>query len=338
MVIQTAFLGDVILATALLESLHEACPDAEIHFLLRKGNERIMEGHPYLKRLWVLDKSRKYRSMKDLITGMRREKFDLLVNLQRFFTSGALTFFSGAAHTTGFRKNPLSFAFSEVHDHDIDTRANSPHETERNFRLISSITSAALRRPALYPQKHHEDELQPYLPSHGNYICLAPASVWFTKQWPATRWIAFLDRIPQELTVFLLGGPGDKPMCEEIAGLVDNPHLSLRVLAGSLSPLASAALMGKAIMNYVNDSAPLHMCSGLNAPVTVVYCSTVPAFGFTPLSDNRHILEIPEALPCRPCGLHGYASCPEGHFKCALDIPVEFLLQTLPETGSSTSR
>jgi ADP-heptose:LPS heptosyltransferase len=79
-------------------------------------------------------------------------------------------------------------------------------------------------------------------------------------------------------------------------------------------------------MNYVNDSAPMHLCSATNAPVTAVYCSTVPAFGFGPLSNQNKIAQINELLPCRPCGLHGYNKCPEKHFNCANNIHVTDVL------------
>jgi len=68
----------------------------------------------------------------------------------------------------------------------------------------------------------------------------------------------------------------------------------------------------------------------MNAPVTAIYCSTIPAFGFGPLSDIRHIVEIEAPLYCRPCGLHGYRACPEKHFRCAMDIRIEQLRATLP--------
>jgi heptosyltransferase-2 len=82
-------------------------------------------------------------------------------------------------------------------------------------------------------------------------------------------------------------------------------------------------------MNYVNDSAPMHFASAVNAPVTAIYCSTIPAFGYGPLSDNSNIVETHEQLSCRPCGLHGYKACPQGHFKCAFGITNEQLLSAL---------
>jgi heptosyltransferase-2 len=88
--------------------------------------------------------------------------------------------------------------------------------------------------------------------------------------------------------------------------------------------------MERAIMNYVNDSAPMHFASAVNAPVTAIYCSTLPAFGYGPLSDQSHIVEIQEALQCRPCGIHGKKSCPQTHFNCANQISNQQLLSVLP--------
>jgi heptosyltransferase-2 len=108
------------------------------------------------------------------------------------------------------------------------------------------------------------------------------------------------------------------------------PDKMVTILAGKLNFLESAALMEKAVMNYVNDSAPMHFASAMNAPVTAIYCSTIPAFGYGPLSENSTIVELQEPLSCRPCGIHGKKSCPETHFNCAMKIRNEQLLASLP--------
>ena len=107
-------------------------------------------------------------------------------------------------------------------------------------------------------------------------------------------------------------------LAEEVAASVNHPNI--QSLCGKLNFLQGA------IMNYANDSAPLHFASAMNAPVTAVFCSTVPAFGFGPLRDNGTIVEVTERLSCRPCGLHGHKACPQGHFKCAMEITNEQLL------------
>ena len=71
-------------------------------------------------------------------------------------------------------------------------------------------------------------------------------------------------------------------------------------------------------MNYANDSAPLQFASAMNAPVTSGLLFHYTSFGYGPLSDIKNIVELKEDLyDCRPCGLHGYQACPEGHFLCA---------------------
>ena len=75
-------------------------------------------------------------------------------------------------------------------------------------------------------------------------------------------------------------------------------------------------------MNYVNDSAPLHIASAMNAPVTAYFCSTLPSFGFGPLSDNANVIQTKQTLECRPCGLHGKRKCPQQHFNCGHQIEV----------------
>jgi heptosyltransferase-2 len=140
--------------------------------------------------------------------------------------------------------------------------------------------------------------------------------------------ISFIKNIPAGSDILLLGGQGDSALCETIRVVCNRSEV--KVLAGKLTFLQSAALMSRAGMNYVNDSAPMHFASAMNAPVTAVYCSTIPEFGFGPISDIRNIVEIEGKLYCRPCGLHGYASCPQRHFRCAMDIRDEQLLKTIP--------
>jgi heptosyltransferase-2 len=101
-------------------------------------------------------------------------------------------------------------------------------------------------------------------------------------------------------------------------------------MAGNLSFLESAALMKEAKMNFVNDSAPLHIATAVKGPVLAIYCSTVPSFGFYPIGENGHWIETNENISCKPCGLHGYKVCPLGHFKCS-HIPIENLRFTLSD-------
>ncbi len=325
LIIQTAFIGDVVLATNLIEKLHLFFPDASIDFLVRKGNEGLLAGHPILHEVLIWDKKKnKQRNLLRLLSTIRRTKYDVVINVQRFAATGILTAFSGARQTIGFAKNPLSFLFTKRVAHEVG-EDNTKHETVRNLALIEDLTDNSYLRPRLYPSPEDKEKVARY--TNQDFITVSPASVWFTKQFPAAQWVAFINRVPEQHAVFLLGGPGDQELCESISLAVNHPKVDN--LAGQLTFLQSAALMSRAHMNFVNDSAPMHFASAMNAPVTAVFCSTVPAFGFGPLSDKHHIVEIEEPLYCRPCGLHGYKACPEKHFLCAKNIREEQLLNAL---------
>jgi ADP-heptose:LPS heptosyltransferase len=315
LVIQTAFIGDAILATSVLEKLHSHFPEAHIHLLVRKGNESLFAGHPFLKRVLVWNKKEKYKDLWRLLQTIRYEQYNEVVNLQRFAATGFLTAFSGAKRKIGFSKNPFSFLFDEKHEHEI---GNGKHEIERNHRLIAKHTDTVSAKPKLYPLE--SDYAFVKLFQQTTYICLAPASVWFTKQLPQEKWTELINRIPEQTKIYLLGSKDDLLLAKNI--LRSSKRKNIEILCGKLSLLQSAALMQGAQMNYVNDSAPLHLASAMNAPVTAFFCSTVPAFGFGPLSSTSLIIQTKEKLSCRPCGLHGKTACPEGHFKCATTINI----------------
>jgi ADP-heptose:LPS heptosyltransferase len=325
LIVQTAFIGDVILATSLVEKLHFHFPDATIDFLLRKGNEGLLKNNPHLNDVLIWDKKNgKYRDLLRLVRLIRPRRYDKVINLQRFGATGLLTALSGAVETVGFEKNPFSRFFTYGIEHRI---APDIHEINRNTELVSWFTNHTALKPKLYPSPGDFERVKPYQTQP--YICLAPTSVWFTKQYPEEKWMDFLRQIPPALTVYLLGAPSDSEAVERIRQGVGSERVVN--LSGKLSFLESAALMKGAQMNYVNDSAPLHLASAMNAPTTAIFCSTIPQFGFGPLADDSHRIEIEEILDCRPCGLHGHKKCPLGHFQCAYGIRTEQLMQRLPK-------
>lgn len=314
LIIQTAFIGDVILATSLIEKLYTFYPDSKIDFLLRKGNESLLENHPKLNEVLVWNKAAgKYSNLRILSKRIHKTKYDLAVNLQRFASSGILTAFSGATITVGFKKNPLSFLFKHAFEHSI---GNGLHEINRNQKLIEAFTDAEAEHPRLYPSNQDYEVVQDY--KKEKYICLAPSSVWFTKQLPKSKWIDIIHKTNDNYQIYLLGSNSDKELCDSLIQTSKNKNVVN--LAGELTLLQSAALMQNAEMNHVNDSAPLHISSAMNASVTAYFCSTKPEFGFGPLSKNSKVIQINYDLQCRPCGLHGKKECPEGHFKCGNDV------------------
>lgn len=328
LIIQTAFIGDVILATALIEELHMAYPDARLDVLVRKGNEGLLANHPFLNEVLIWHKkTAKYSDLWRLLKTIRTRKYDAVLNLQRYASMGLLTALSEAKATIGFDKNPFSRFFTHRVKHRFEPGI---HEVARNSGLLKALGIAGKfsdhqpLRPKLYPSLADYEAVRTY--QRQPYVCMAPMSVWFTKQYPARRWVELIQALPKNLNVYLLGAPTDTGACDAIRALTGRGENMVN-LAGKLSLLQSAALQQGALMNYVNDSAPLHLCSAMNAPTTAIFCSTVPEFGFGPLADKSRVVQTPEPLECKPCNLHGRTACPMGHFRCAWGIRVEELAQ-----------
>ncbi len=310
LIIQTAFIGDVILATPLIEKLHDFFPGISIDFVVKKGNEGLLHKHPKLHKVYVFDKRvGKLKALYQTIKQVRHVKYDIVINLHRFASSGIIASLAKSELKVGFNKNPFSFFYDEVIKHKFDTRI---HEVDRNLALIQFFTDHTSYNPKLYPTAADYNFVSQFVINNESYYCFAPTSVWFTKQVPKYKSIELLNRLNGK-KVFLLGAPSDFKYCEDLIAQTQNTQTVN--LCGKLNLLQSAALMQNAKMNFVNDSAPMHLASAMNAPVTAIYCSTVPDLGFGPLSDNYKILQV-EKLSCKPCGLHGYKACPKGHFKC----------------------
>lgn len=323
LIIQTASIGDVILATPIMEKLHAHFPQASIDFFLKKGNESLFAQHPFLRKTVVWDKSsNKHKHLYALIKEVRTENYDLVICLQRFFSGGLAAALSKGKKIIGFNKNPLSCFFDQRMVHTIG-KSSSTHEVMRNLSLINDLTDNAFEKPKLYPSPTDYKRVLPY--KSKPYICIAPLSLWFTKQFPKEKWIEFAQKVDSSHTIYYLGSKSDACICDEI--ILHSKHPNSVNLSGKISLLESAALMQDALMNFVNDSAPMHLASAVNARTTAIFCSTVPEFGFGPLSDNAAVVQTEMKLDCRPCGLHGYKHCPQKHFNCGKSIDVNRLFE-----------
>lgn len=332
LILQTAFIGDVILATSLVDLVKKQLPAAQIDFLLRKGNEGLLKGHQNIEKVWIWDKNKgKYLNLISLAFKARKEKYDVVLNIQRFASSGIFIALCGAKTKIGFDKNPLSFFFSHKIKHLIPHKQNGEylHEVQRNALLLEPIIKDYILPKAkdIPPTLNFSEQDTEKVNSLGfsNYIVLAPSSVWFTKQWAKEKWIELKEKLSQDYQLLFIGGPDDKEYIQSI--IQDTQNCSN--LCGELNLVQSSILMKKAKRVFVNDSAPLHLASAAQAKTTAIFCSTVTDFGYTPLSKESSVVQLNPRLDCMPCGLHGKKQCPLGHFKCARSIDVDSVIKTL---------
>ena len=339
LIIQTAFIGDVILATSLIEEVRSQFPKAKIDFLLRQGNESIIETNPNINKVLIWNKNKnKLKSLFHIIRLVRQNKYDTVLNIQRFFNSGLITILSGAQTKIGFDKNPLSLFFTYKVKHQIPhihNQYNNLHEVQRNQLLLEPLlNSFQLKAASQLPLKiefSKADEIKiQELELPQDYIVIAPTSVWFTKQFSLGQWEEFVKIASINYPIYIIGAPDDESKVQSLLRVSKNIHN----LCGKLSLRQSALLMQKAKRVFVNDSAPLHLASAVNAKTTAIFCSTIPAYGYGPISENSLIIEHEGNLRCRPCGLHGKKQCPEGHFKCSKLIRIEQLVDSIDRSKS----
>jgi len=320
LLIQTSFIGDIILLSSAIENLHRYVQPKRIDILINQDSVSLYKHNPYVSKVKGWDKKQhKYTNLLGLIKEVRREEYDVVINFHRFFSTGLLTALSGAPFKAGFSDNPFAF----LYDKKVPfTFHENLHEVDRNHVLLKMVfpdlqSEELSRRPVLYPTAGDRARVSIY--QRNEYLCICPSSVWFTKQLPKERWIDLIRMLKFEGSIYLLGAPADYQLCDSIKLALDDKVVNL---AGALTLMQSAALMRKALINFVNDSAPLHLASAMNAPVCAFFCSTVTSFGFYPLSDFSRVVEVEGGLYCRPCGKHGFSACPENHFRCAYEIPL----------------
>lgn len=324
LIIQTAFLGDAILISSLLEKIRIESPESSIHLLVRQGNESIFQAYPHrnLTKVWAYDKKHKWASWKTLQKDLKAENFDQVFVAQRFLGMGLLSLSIGAKKVIGFDKNPLSWFFTERVRHEW---GNGKHETERNTALLTSWLGAKVYKPYLSPNGNNILAVQ-------DYICISPGSVWETKRLPVRVWIEFIKLLPNNQAVVLMGAPNEVHLAEEIEQAC--PESKIINEAGKHGLVDAIRIYQHSLMSYVNDSGPMHICSAVNTPTVAVFCSTIPAFGFGPLADWNRIIEVKD-LACRPCGDHGKKSCPLGHYACGNQITGDLLFKSYQELLAS---
>ncbi len=347
LIIQTAFAGDLILTTPLIQEAARVHPGVPIDVLCIPSTAALLANHPGVRRCIVYDKRKGNPKLLVLLRALARERYALCLCPHRSFRSAVLARATRAPRRICFDRSAAPWLFTETVPY-----AASLHEVDRNRSLLTGgrMPVPAVLPPRLFPSTSDRDSvaalLRRYAPG-GEYICIAPGSVWATKRWTEEGFAQLARHFAFTHTVFLVGGEEDRALCARIAAHSDAAHSdaahsgsssedtpagSRRIvnLAGELGFLAAAALIEGASVLVSNDSAPVHLASAMAAPVVEIYGATVPAFGFSPY-DVPHRIVQREDLDCRPCAIHGGAKCPIRTFACMRGLEAGRVIEAAEE-------
>jgi len=330
LVIQTAFLGDVVLATPLLQALRDRFPKAYLAVLVIPGTREILVGHPGLDEVLVYDKKgrdRGLRGLRSIARSLADKQFDCCLLPHRSFRSALLAFGAGIPMRIGFAQSLGCWLYSRR-----VWRDSSLHEVRRNLQLLGPLIpersldrSAPIEKLWVSSDAEVSEWTMRFLSERGinpndRVIAIAPGSVWATKRWVPEGFAAVIDGLiaRNKLNVVLLGSRDDRPVVDEILRRCREKPVDL---SGRTTLLQLAAVMKRCELLITNDNGAMHVGVAQDIPVVAIFGSTTLSLGYGPFTDRAVVVE--RSLDCRPCGRHGYAECPLGHFNCMKQITPE---------------
>jgi heptosyltransferase-2 len=331
LVIQTAFLGDVVLTTPLLAVL--AARHGPVDVVTTSAAAPLLETHPAVRAVIRYDKRGRDRGLAAMLGLSRRlaaARYDVAYLPHRSLRSAALAFLARVPRRVGFADGwPLLYT-------ETRRRPRTGHEIDRLLALGDAPPGAV--SPRLHPQPQDERVVDRCLTEagiEGDFVALAPGSIWGSKRWPHFQELA--ARLADRVAVVVVGGMEDAELGQSIAAAVRGSGGRVLDACGRLTLLQSAALIGRARLLVTNDSAPLHFASALGTRIVALFGPTIPEFGFGPIGAGDLALGVTE-LVCRPCSDHGPPVCPLGHHRCMRDLPVATVVTALEETGALRRR
>lgn len=313
LVIQTAFLGDVVLTLPLVQKMKKFCPNSDIDFVAIPETAEIVQNNEFIKNVFVLDKHGRERSMvSTYIFGrkIRAQSYDAVICPHRSLRSALITLLSGAPIRIGFENSALPFAFTKRVPWGFGI-----HEIDRNMLLLRALGfEADGERPILFPTQDDIETVDKFLAvNHVEcpFAVVAPGTVWPTKRYPVDKMKDVVKLLlPHFKSVVLIGGKSDVELSANL--MIDNRVV---MAAGKLRVLSSAEVIRRSSVIIANDSAAVHIAAAYGTPTVAIFGPTVKDFGFFPYGKNSIVVEV-KGLSCRPCSIHGGRRCPISTHEC----------------------
>jgi heptosyltransferase-2 len=314
LIVQTGFLGDIILSTPVIKAVRALYPQSEIFFLTTPAGKLLVQNDPLLKKVLVYDKRGKEKGLKGLLKTadkLKQLKFDRVYCLHKSIRTSIMISLSGIPQKTGFKKASLSFIYDTK-----EIRNPEDHDAIRNLSILSSETDISLLKHDLRLFSPDENEVKNELKSlkDSKYILLSPGSAWKTKMWHSKGYnetALYFEK--KGYFVVVTGADSEKEVCNQVC-----ENTNAFNFCGILNLLELKFAVSNAALVICNDSMALHVASAFKTPCVPVFCSTIPEFGYGPWKNKSIIVE--KNLHCRPCGRHGHNKCPLNTEEC-MKIP-----------------
>lgn len=332
LIVQTAFIGDVILTLPFVECIKNVPEIESVDYLATPDVYNILEGNLNLGKIIIYDKRGKDKGLINLfriIDKIKKEKYDIVYIPHRSFRSAVIPLLAGIKKRVGFSNSAASFLLTEKIRYNKNI-----HEIERNLSLLSLNSKLCQeKQPEICFDKGDTEKVEQFFRTNEikedeKLVGIAPGSRWETKRWVKERFAELIKLLKERKNVrsIIFGSERDFQICEQINYLSEFVGINT---AGIFTPRQSSIAMGKTNVVVTNDSGSTHLAVAGNAKVITIYGATIPGFGFYPYGSGHKIIE--KNIECRPCGIHGGEKCPLEHFKCMKDVTTEEVFEQVCE-------
>ncbi len=317
LIIKPSSLGDIVHALPFLGALKKRYPDIKVDWVVFKGLHGIIEGHPLIDNLIVIDKSEMKSPSKIMSTAMGLRKqfklagYDIAIDLQGLLRSGVMAMLSSAPVRVGFseaREGATMFYTLKVQGVSPDNR--DIHAVDRYMKIAAALGCDI--SPVEFPMVHDECAA----PFDGDYAVLVPGARWESKKWPAKCFGELAQKLP--IKSVIVGGPED---CELAQIIVDNSNNMAFDMTGRTTLKQLSGLIKNAKYMVTNDTGPMHIGAAYNVPVFAIFGPT-NYLRTGPYGQGHTIIDA--ALSCAPCYNR---SCDD--LRCMNEVTADMVLTTI---------
>ncbi|MDD5259208.1 MAG: glycosyltransferase family 9 protein [bacterium] len=330
LVIRFSSLGDVVLTTPVLANLRQALPEAKLSMLTKRQYQDIFFNNPNIDEILTLEKQ---ENLASLINQVRKNKYDLIIDLHNNLRSQIVGFASGTKVIRYHKQSINRYALLHFKQ---SNPALQKTVVQRYLDTLDFLGAHPWHLDTkIYLTEKETRNAQALLEQSGSgtgdlLIGLNPGATWETKKWPLPNWLDFIKLCRgQKMKLLLFGDSSDQIFISALLKEAGDIRETVINMAGKTDLRQLSALIRQCRVLVTGDSGALHIAQALDVPVLALLGPTVPEFGF--ISARKNDIILFKELPCRPCSLHGTNDCKRGDRLCLAGLSAQEVFESLQE-------
>lgn len=329
LVLRLSSIGDIVLTSPLLRTMRQAAgKNARIDFVVKKEFAELVSSNHHLSITYEYDSATGFSGLRSLASELRREEYELVVDLHDSVRTKFLRNSIGARKIVVVNKRKFA-RWQLIHLHrniytDHLSVAERYLETVQEYGIENDNKGLEIFIPDIIQFEVNGKIARLRLNKFDKVIGICPGAKHFTKCWQKEKFaeVALCAAKEMNAKILLFGGKAEKEVCEFVKNSVNTEKENFaESFAGEFSLLESTQALEYCDLVVTNDSALMHLAAAKQKKIVAIFGSTVKEFGFFPYGTEAIVIEN-NSLNCRPCTHIGRESCPQKHFKCMKDISV----------------